>query len=158
MSEPSLLLTVQTYLQMYDHHSERQRWKVICDLDLLCMCSVASAMFSSCIPIDCSPPGSSVHGILQATILEWVVIPSSSRGSSHPRDWTRVSCVSCIGRRILYPLSHLEGFKCATGLSIRGPSNPVWGAPGKIHKWVAFRAEFWVTHYGQHILQPVGRS
>ena len=39
-----------------------------------------------CDPIDCSPPGSSVHGILQARTLEWVAI-SSSRGSSQPRDW-----------------------------------------------------------------------
>ena len=44
---------------------------------------------------DCSPPGSSVHGILQARILEWVAIPFS-RGSSWPRDWTWVSCI--IGR------------------------------------------------------------
>ena len=42
-------------------------------------------------PMDCSPPGSSVHGILQARILEWVAIPSS-RGSSWPRDQTQVSC------------------------------------------------------------------
>ena len=41
-------------------------------------------------PMDCSPPGSSVHGILQARILEWVAI-SFSRGSSQPRDWTQVS-------------------------------------------------------------------
>ena len=45
-----------------------------------------------CDPKDCSPPGSSVHGILQAGILEWVAI-SFSRGSSHLRDWTQVSCV-----------------------------------------------------------------
>ena len=38
-----------------------------------------------CDPMDCSPLGSSVHGILQARILEWVAIPSS-RGSSQPRD------------------------------------------------------------------------
>ena len=43
-------------------------------------------------PIDHSPPGSSVHGIFQARILEWVVM-SSSRGSSQPRDWTGV-CLS----------------------------------------------------------------
>ena len=43
-----------------------------------------------CDPMDCSPPGSSVHGILQAGILEWVAI-SCSRGSSWPRDRTRVS-------------------------------------------------------------------
>ena len=48
------------------------------------------------------PPGSSVHAILQARILEWVAM-SSSRGSSQPRDRTRVSHVSCIGRWILYP-------------------------------------------------------
>ena len=51
-------------------------------------------------PTDCSPPGSSVYGIFQARILEWVDIPSS-RGSSWPRDQTRVSCISCIGRWIL---------------------------------------------------------
>ena len=49
----------------------------------------------------CSPPGSSVHGIFQARILEWVAI-SSSRGSSWLKNQTRVSCISCIGRRILY--------------------------------------------------------
>ena len=42
----------------------------------------------------CSPPGSSVHGISQARILEWVAI-SSSRGSSWSRDWTQVSCIAC---------------------------------------------------------------
>ena len=44
-------------------------------------------------PIDCSPPGSSIHGILQARILEWVAMPSS-RGSSSPGDQTRVSCIA----------------------------------------------------------------
>ena len=53
--------------------------------------------------MDCSSPGSSVHGILQARILEWIDI-SSSRGSSWLRDWTWGSCVSCIGRQILYNL------------------------------------------------------
>ena len=46
-----------------------------------------------CDPMDCSPPGSSVHGILQARILEWVAMPSS-RGSSQARDWTQVSCTA----------------------------------------------------------------
>ena len=45
--------------------------------------------------MDCSLPSSSIHGILQARILEWVAI-SFSRGSSRPRDWTQVSCI--IGR------------------------------------------------------------
>ena len=52
-------------------------------------------------PVDCSPPGSSVHGILQARMLEWIII-STSRGSSQPRDQTCVSYVSYIGRRVLY--------------------------------------------------------
>ena len=56
--------------------------------------------------MDCSPPGSSVHGILQARTLEWVAMPSS-RKSSQPRDQTRVSWVSCIGRRVLYHWRHL---------------------------------------------------
>ena len=46
-----------------------------------------------CDPMDCSPPDSSVHGILQARILEWVAIPFS-RGSSWPRDWTLVPHIS----------------------------------------------------------------
>ena len=50
-----------------------------------------------CDPVDCSPPGSSAHGILQARILEWVAMPSS-RGSSKPRDLSHVSYVSCNGR------------------------------------------------------------
>ena len=54
-----------------------------------------------CDPMDCSPPDSSVQGIIQAGILEWVAM-SSSRGSSQPRDQTHVSCVSFIGSRVLY--------------------------------------------------------
>ena len=50
--------------------------------------------------MDCSPPGSSIFGILQARILEWAAI-SFSRGSSPLRDWTCVSYVSCIGRGLL---------------------------------------------------------
>ena len=54
-----------------------------------------------CDPMDCILPGSSVHGVLQVKILEWVAMPSS-RGSSWPRDWTHVSYISCIGRQVLY--------------------------------------------------------
>ena len=67
-------------------------------------------------PMDCSPPGSPVLGILQARVLEWVAI-SFSRGSSWPRDRTRVSCIP--GRRfnlwatrdIIVDTSHLINFK-----------------------------------------------
>ena len=51
-----------------------------------------------CDPVDCSLPGFSVHGILQARILEWVAMPSS-RVSSQPRDQTSVSCISCTAGR-----------------------------------------------------------
>ena len=54
---------------------------------------VAQSCPTLCDPVDCSPPGSSVHGILQARILEWVAI-SFSRGSSRPRDQTRVSRIA----------------------------------------------------------------
>ena len=59
-----------------------------------------------CNPMNCSPPGSSVHEILQARILEWVTM-LSSRGSSRPRDRTCVSYISCIGRWVLYYERHL---------------------------------------------------
>ena len=51
-----------------------------------------------CDPMDCTPPGSSVHGMLQVRILEWVAMPSS-RGSSGPRDRTCISFNSCIAGR-----------------------------------------------------------
>ena len=59
------------------------------------VCSVAQLCPTLWDPLDCSPPGSSVRGILQARILEWVAI-SFFRGSSWPRDQTPTSCISCI--------------------------------------------------------------
>ena len=50
---------------------------------------VAQSCLTLCDPMDCSLPGSSVHGILQAGILEWLAIPFS-KGSSRPRDRTWV--------------------------------------------------------------------
>ena len=63
------------------------------DLKVICILvnEMCAKLFQSCLTLcdsmDCSPPGSSVHGILQARILEWVAMPSS-RGSSLPRDRT----------------------------------------------------------------------
>ena len=57
---------------------------------------VAQSCPTLCDPMDCSLPGSSVHGIFQTRVLEWVAI-SFSRGSSQPRDRTQVSCIP--GRR-----------------------------------------------------------
>ena len=83
-----------------------------------------------CDPMDWSPPGSSVHGIFQARILEWGAI-SSSRGSSWHRDWIRISCV---GSWVLYhraakeapPLSSHHPLECACQ---RRPIYSLWGFP-----------------------------
>ena len=69
----------------------------------LCVCTKSlQSCLSLCDPVDNSPPGSSVHGILQARMLEWVAMPCS-KGSSRCRDRTCLSYVSCIGRWVLYP-------------------------------------------------------
>ena len=57
------------------------------------MCLVAQSCPTLFDPLDCSPPGSSVHGMLQARILEWVVMPSS-KGSSQTRDKNQVSGIA----------------------------------------------------------------
>ena len=79
-------------------------WKNHSFAHLISHCACAKLLQSClilCDPLDCSLPGSSVHGILQRWILEWVAI-SSSRGSSSTRNWTRIFYISCIGRQILY--------------------------------------------------------
>ena len=72
---------------------------------LSCKCEVKVLVSQSCLtvcdPMDCSLADSSVHGIPQVRILEWVAI-ALSRASSWPRDRTCLSYVSCIGRRVLY--------------------------------------------------------
>ena len=69
---------------------------VICNV---CLCVQSSLTLRD--SMDCSPLGSSVNEIFQARILEQVAL-SSSTGSFWPRDQTRVSCISCSGRQILY--------------------------------------------------------
>ena len=77
------------------------KWEIT-EYFVIFMCALSHfSLLTLWEPMDCSPPDYSVHGILQATILEWIVIPSS-KGSSWPRDWTCVSYVSCIGREVLY--------------------------------------------------------
>ena len=76
----------------------------------LCLCFVAQSCPSLCNPLLSSPPGSSVHGIFQARLLEWLAL-LLSRGSSQSRDGTHVSFISCTGRWILY--------HCATRSSIK---------------------------------------
>ena len=77
----------------------------------LCVCVCVCVCVQSCLtlhdPVDCSLPGSSAHGILQARILEWAAISSSSR-PPQSRDQTRASCISCIGRQVFFlPLGPL---------------------------------------------------
>ena len=75
----------------------------------VCVCVCVCACVCVCVlcdPMDCSLLGSSIHGILQARILEWIAIPSS-KGSSWPNSWTLVSYVSCTGRWILYHQRHV---------------------------------------------------
>ena len=80
------------------HHAVLSReYRVASDVSV-CAYSVMS---DSLWPHDCSLPGSSVHEILQTRILEQAAI-SYSRGLSWPKDQTHVSCISCLGRRILY--------------------------------------------------------
>ena len=67
-------------------------WILIYSRVFLC-CSVTQSCLTLCDPVNYSPPGSSVHGISQARILEWVSIPFS-RGSSQPRDRTPLSCIA----------------------------------------------------------------
>ena len=62
--------------------------------DRTCVCVLVAQLCPTlCDPTDCSPPGFSVHGILQARILEWIAIPFS-RGTSQPRNRTLVSCMA----------------------------------------------------------------
>ena len=71
------------------------------------MCAQSVRRVQLCDLMDCIPPESSVHGVLQARILEWVMISYSTR-SSWPRDWTHISC---IGRQILYHFATSEVIK-----------------------------------------------
>ena len=63
--------------------------------------SLAQSCLTLCDPMDYNVTGSSVQGILQARILEWVAI-SFSRGVSQSRDLAHISCISCISRWALY--------------------------------------------------------
>ena len=94
------------------HESNTRNWLLQLLGLVLCVCVCVCVLCAQLCPIlcdlvDCSPPGSSVHGILQARILEWVAI-SYSRGSSRPRKQTGFSCA---GRRILHHCTTREVVK-----------------------------------------------
>ena len=98
---------------------------------MLCAKSLQSCL-TPCDPMDCSPSGSSVHGILQARTLEWVAMPSS-RGSSRPRDQSHGSYLSCFGSGALYHWCHL--------------GNPIQGR--KIHLLVSEDVGWTLTAFHQ---------
>ena len=91
------------YMQIYIHMHE---------------CSVAQLCLTLWDFMDCSPSGSSVHGISQARILEWVAI-SFSRGSSQPKDWTYVSCVYCNCKWIIYHSASREAHICIFNFALK---------------------------------------
>ena len=102
----------------------RQRWNEVISMRAQSL----QSCLTLCDPIDYSPLGSSVHGLLQASILDWVAVPSS-RGSSQFRDGTSISFVSCIGRWVLYHWHHLGSPK---SLHHVWPCNPMnCSLPGK---------------------------
>ena len=86
---------------------------------------VLVSVVTLCDPVDCSLPGSSVHGVLQAGIMEWVAIPFSG-GSSQARDWTPVSCIE--GRFFFFFFYHLshQGFLAKFPGSFWLLSNPLF--------------------------------
>ena len=77
------------------------QYVLVCVCVFVQACSFGQSCLTLCDPMDCNLLGSSVHGILQAEILEWVAMIFSG-ASSRPRDQTSISCVSCISSRILY--------------------------------------------------------
>ena len=80
---------------------------------------LSHSVVSDSVPMDCGPPGSSVHGILQARILEWVAMPFP-RASSRPRGQIRISCVSCIDWQAgSLLLSHQESQDGGGGVKVR---------------------------------------
>ena len=92
-------MAVLQFLKVYDRAEVKQdSYGFLLSVFFLnCCCCLVAKLYPTLL-WPSIPPGFSVHGILQTSILQWVAI-SFSRGSSQPRDQT---CISCIGKRILY--------------------------------------------------------
>ena len=97
------------------------------------VCMHARSYLTLCDPLDCSPPGSSVHGIFQARMLEWVAISYSRRSCWH-RDWTHIPCIS---RWVLYHCATWETSLTFPKYSFVPLSWEQLGSPQKIKvlKW-----------------------
>ena len=115
----------------------------------------------SCVQLFGTPPGSSVHGIFQARILEWVAI-SYSRESSRPRDRTRVSCISCNGRWILYHCATWAKDRnnlnvCTNWINFSVPYIGIYYMPIKQVKYLLVDQD-WTRHSGYWRAKKQGTS
>ena len=130
----------------------------VCVCACACTCLVTQLCLTFCNPMDCNPPGSSVDGIFQARILEWVAI-SFSRGLSPPRDWTHVSCIvggffthwaireawkniktqiSLCGERKVFPLFLLVTLPHKNLVKLYGSHNPI---TTKASQWMFWKGK-----------------
>ena len=120
-------------------------WRLLSITLLVCAAAAAAKSLqlcpTLCDPIDGSPPGSPVPGIFQAKILEWVAI-SFSRGSSRPRDRTRVS--SIVGRRFTIWATREALWKqmCRPQIS---------NFEGDLYKVTLFKALFWLQVFPNYL-------
>ena len=103
--------------------------------DTVVVASLLSRVQLFCNPTDCSLPGSSVHGTLQARILEWVASPFS-RGSSQPRDWTLVS----------HNAGRFFTIWATREAQIRSIYASTWCSPWPLHVPPPGRGEGWPAH------------
>ena len=116
----------------------------ICVCVCVCMCNLQCPTI--CDSMDSSPEGSSVHGILQARILEWVTM-TFSRGSSRPRD-SRFSHVFCIGRQILYHWTTREASTAIpSSISLFVLTPPVPMSPSDLTSMSTYRSRLKSIHF-----------
>ena len=112
------------------------------------MCVLTESCPTLSDPIDCSHPGSSVHGILQTGILEWAGV-SYSRGSFWPRDQTCVSYASCTGRRVgSLPLAPPACCACVLSHSSCQLSAALWTQTSRclfVHGFLQARILEWIA-------------
>ena len=87
--------TKQSWEDYHKSNRKYNNWGLLIILNCLLAGVHSHILLTLCNPMNCSPPASSVHGISQARILEWIAV-FSSRGSSWHRDRTHISCVSYI--------------------------------------------------------------
>ena len=155
--EPGWLLSMESHRVRYHWSNLVAATAAAAVSDIYKQSEVAQSCPTLCDPVDFSPPGSSVHGILQERILKWVVI-SSSRRSSQPRNRT---CVSCIADRLFtteppdIPSLSLLHFKWSINymawrelgaftreqqrLTLSTPGRPIVLGSHPTHCWVSLR-------------------